>query len=89
MKCLLFFSDFLLSNEMSLYMENISTTIFFVHVLFLSYEQFKVYRNNMDHPVGYLMQGLPAKSKHSFRRHFIAMSTAHGGSFEMPSSEFC
>ena len=33
------------------YTENISTTIFFIRVLFLSYELVKVYRNNMDHPV--------------------------------------
>ena len=45
------FSDFLLSNEMPWYTENISTTIFFIRVLFLSYELVKVYRNNMDHPV--------------------------------------
>ena len=45
------FSDFLISNEMSGYIENISTTIFIVHELFLSYKLFKVYRNNMDHPV--------------------------------------
>ena len=45
------FSDFLVSNEMSGYTENNSTTIFIVHELFLSYKLFKVYRNNMDHPV--------------------------------------
>ena len=45
------FSDFLVSNEMSRYTENNSTTIFIVHELFLSYKLFKVYRNNMDHPV--------------------------------------
>ena len=44
-------SDFLLSNEMSGYTENNSTTIFIVHELLLSYKLFKVYRNNMDHPV--------------------------------------
>ena len=47
------FSDFLVSNEMSGYTENNSTTIFIVHELFLSYKLFKVYRNNMDHPVHY------------------------------------
>ena len=46
------FSNFLVSNEMSGYTENNSTTIFIVHELFLSYKLFKVYRNNMDHPVG-------------------------------------
>ena len=45
------FSDFLVSNEMSGYTENNSTTIFIIHELFLSYKLFKVYRNNMDHPV--------------------------------------
>ena len=45
------FSNFLVSNEMSGYTENNSTTIFIVHELFLSYKLFKVYRNNMDHPV--------------------------------------
>ena len=45
------FSDFLVSNEMSGYTENNSTTIFIVHELFLSCKLFKVYRNNMDHPV--------------------------------------
>ena len=52
MKCLLLFSDFLLSNEMSTITENISTTIFFIRVLFLSYEPVKVSRIDVDHPVG-------------------------------------
>ena len=51
MKCLLFFSDFLLSNEMSGYPENKSTIIFFVSILLLSYEPDKIRQNNMDHPV--------------------------------------
>ena len=51
MKCLLFFSDFLLSNEMSGYPENKSTIIFFIHILLLSYEPDKIRQNNMDHPV--------------------------------------
>ena len=45
------FSDFLLSNEMSGYMEHKSTIIFFVHALFLSYQPVKVYRIDMDHLV--------------------------------------
>ena len=45
------FSDFLLPNEMPWYTEHISTTIFFICVLFLSYQPVKVSRNNMDHPV--------------------------------------
>ena len=45
------FSDFLLSNEMSGYTENISTIIFFMHILLLSYEPVKVYRIDLDHPV--------------------------------------
>ena len=36
---------------MSGYTENISTPIFFVHILFLSYEPVKVYRTDMDDPV--------------------------------------
>ena len=55
------FSDFLVSNEMSGYTENNSTTIFIVHELFLSYKLFKVYRNNMDHPVNY--KGASQESK--------------------------
>ena len=51
MKCLLFFSDFLLSNEISRCTDNKSTTIFFIHALLLSYKPVKVYRNDMDHPV--------------------------------------
>ena len=45
------FSDFLLSNEKSGYTENISTIIFFIHILLLSYEPVKVYRIDMEHPV--------------------------------------
>ena len=45
------FSDFLLPNEMPWYTEHISTTIFFICVLFLSYQPVKVSRNNMAHPV--------------------------------------
>ena len=55
------FSDFLVSNEMSGYTENNSTTIFIVHELFLSYKLFKVYRNNMDHPVICLLDFLFGK----------------------------
>ena len=36
---------------MSLYTKYKSTTIFFVHALFLSYQPVKVYKNNMDNPV--------------------------------------
>ena len=42
----------LVLDEMSLYTENKSTTIFFIHALLLSYKLVKVYRNDMDHPVG-------------------------------------
>ena len=45
------FSDFLLPNEMSGYTKNISTTIFIVHILFLSYELVKVLRIDVVHPV--------------------------------------
>ena len=38
-------------DEMSLYTENKSTTIFFAHALFLSYQPVKVYRIDMDHLV--------------------------------------
>ena len=37
---------------MSLYTKCIPTTILLVPLLFLAYELFKVYKNNMDHPVG-------------------------------------
>ena len=45
------FSDLLLPNEMSGYTENISTLIFFIHLLVLSYEPGKVSRTAMAHPV--------------------------------------
>ena len=38
------FSDLMLPNEMSGYTENISTLIFVILILFLSYKSVKVYR---------------------------------------------
>ena len=46
------FSDFLLSNEISGCTEHKSNLIFFVHALFLPYNPIKIYRIDMDHPVG-------------------------------------
>ena len=63
MKCLLFFSDFLLSNEMSGYPENKSTIIFFVSILLLSYEPDKIRQNNMDHLVGSHKENVTQKPK--------------------------
>ena len=45
------FSALMLPNEMSEYTENISTLIFFIHLLVLSYEPGKVSRTAMAHPV--------------------------------------
>ena len=61
------FSNFLVSNEMSGYTENNSTTIFIVHELFLSYKLFKVYRNNMDHPVMVWLQEASRKLHFNMR----------------------
>ena len=41
----------MLLDKMSLYTKCIPTTIFLVPLLFLAYKLFKVYKNNMDHPV--------------------------------------
>ena len=41
--------ELLVLDEMSLCTENIPTTIFFVHILFLSYEPDNIWMNNMDH----------------------------------------
>ena len=42
--------DLLLPTEMSGYTENISTLIFLIHLLVLSYEPGKVSRTAMTHP---------------------------------------
>ena len=47
----LYFLKLIILGEMSLYTKCIPTTILLVPLLFLAYELFKVYKNNMDHPV--------------------------------------